>query len=271
MIISQEILLFTTISILFFIGGFLFAKLLQSHKEANKDEHITASHYENLYNKEIKNKEINQLLIKEEVVEKEQKRIAHELHDDTVQRMVAVRLRLEQLLHYPLHKNAEEDVKLLRIELDEIIATLRFLIKGLTQPRFGENSLSYHIKDLVGKLASMHHQKVVFTHINPEMEFSIPPQVNQEIFYLVHETVHNYLKSSMGFELTVSMRWGSDLIINIKDNGQGLQRGRGFGLGMVSMNERAGRIGAEMIFNSMINGLNVQIKIKNTFLQEPIA
>lgn len=56
------------------------------------------------------------------------------------------------------------------------------------------------------------------------------------------------------------IKWAEDLIVDIKDNGQGLQRGRGFGLGMVSMQERAKRIDAELSFISMYNGLHVQIK-----------
>jgi len=271
--IALEILIYASISILFFAGGFLFAKLIQFGilKEANKNEQVTPSDYESLYNKVLENREIDLLFFEDEIIEKEQKRIAHELHDDTVQRMIAVRLRLEQLFHYTLHKGAEEDVKRLRRELDDIIATLRFLIDGLTQPRFSVKPLSYHVKGLVEKLSSMHHQKVVFEVINSEFEFPIPSKVSQELYYLVHETVHNYLKSSTGFKLTVMMRWGSELVISIKDNGQGLQRGRGFGLGMVSMKERSDRIGAELIFHSMINGLSVQIKIKNNYSQEPIS
>ncbi len=272
MIIEHEISLFALNSILFFIGGFLVARLIQCRrvKEKNEECHIIPDYY-NLYQEAIKNKEIDQNSLRLEVIEKEQKRIALELHDDTVQRIVAVRLRLEQLLYYRLHKNAEEDVQMMRKELDEIVATLRFLIKGLTQPRFDNHSFFYHIQKLVEKISVMHHQTVVLEQTNEELAFEIPPHIQQELFYMVQKITHNYLKSSTGFILTITMRWGHELTINIQDNGQGLQRGRGFGLGMISMKERSDRIGADLTFNSMIRGLNVQIKIKNTFSQESIA
>lgn len=195
-------------------------------------------------------------------VDQEQKRIANEIHDDTVQRMVALRFRLEQLHNYRLQKEVSLEIDDLRKELDEIISALRFLIKGLTQPRFDEFPLATHIKELAEKLSVLHHQKVFFEVTNLENEFGCSPAVNQELYYLVHEAVHNYLKGSLGFQIWIRIQWGNELVISIKDNGQGIQHGRGYGLGMNSMNKRADRIGAELIFNSTFTGLSVLIKLK---------
>jgi signal transduction histidine kinase len=195
-------------------------------------------------------------------IEKEQRRIANELHDDTVQRMIAVRFRLEQILYYPVHKCVEVQVEGLRKELETIIADLRFLINGFIQPRYELHPLSYLVNELVVKLSAMHHQKISFKVVNPELEVRLTAEEKKELYFLVHETAHNFMKSSMGFELDITMLWKDELIIDIKDNGQGLQRGRGYGLGMASMQERANRIQAELSFLSIFNGLHVQIKLK---------
>lgn len=194
-------------------------------------------------------------------VQGERKRIATELHDDTVQRMVAVRLRLEQILYYPIPDGVTKEVNGLRKELDTIVAALRFLINNLTQPRFEQRPFSYLIDELAGKLGAMHHVKLIVKSTQPEQEFNLEPDVKQELYYLVHEVAHNFLKSSLGFQLVIHLQWSDKLIIHLKDNGQGLQRGRGYGMGMVSMNERANRINAELEFVSMNNGLSVKITV----------
>ncbi|HPW63233.1 MAG TPA: hypothetical protein PLJ13_13130, partial [Cyclobacteriaceae bacterium] len=124
--------------------------------------------------------------------------------DDTVQRMIVVRFRLEQILYYPVPKGVETEVEGLRYELESIVAALRFLIKGLTQPRFEQHRFSYLVKELADKLSAMHHQKISLEIINPDQETNLTPEIKQELFYLVHETAHNFMKNSMGFELAIS-------------------------------------------------------------------
>lgn len=225
-------------------------------------EKVTIS--ENLYKEEVRKNRNEQLYRDALAVEKEQRRIADELHDDTVQRMVAVRFRLEQILYFPVHQKVEKEVNDLRNEIETIIAALRFLIKGLTQPRFEQHSFSYLIQELVNKLSSMHHQTISLEVINPELESSFSPQVKQELFYLVHEPAHNFMKYSTGFTLMITLTWGANLIIDVRDNGQGLARGRGFGMGMISMSARAKRIHTKVDFiETRMGGFHIRFTIKN--------
>lgn len=142
-------------------GAYLISRRLQKRisnlvqENIPLQEKVTIS--ENLYKEEVRKNRNEQLYRDALAVEKEQRRIADELHDDTVQRMVAVRFRLEQILYFPVHQKVEKEVNDLRNEIETIIAALRFLIKGLTQPRFEQHSFSYLIQELVNKLSSMHH------------------------------------------------------------------------------------------------------------------
>lgn len=250
--------------ILSFAGGYFLKKvLLQNQKPSRKQIESDTERIE----KERNRQKIDQdrLDVIEQAVEAERKRIASELHDDTVQRMVAVRLRLEQILYYPIHEGVAMEVNGLRKELDRIVAALRFLISNITQPQFEQHTFSYLINELAGALGAMHHVKLIVKSTQPEQEFNIDAQVKQELYYLVHEAAHNFLKSSLGFQLTIHLHWSDQLIIHIKDNGQGLQRGRGYGMGMVSMHERANRIGAQLMIKSMNDGLAITISLKNTY------
>jgi signal transduction histidine kinase len=263
------LLVLLLLSILSFAGGaYLISKRFQKRitlliqENRSLEQRINIS--ENLYQQEIKKNSEEQLYRDALAIEKEQRRIADELHDDTVQRMVAVRFRLEQILYFPVHEKVEKEVNDLRNEIETIIAALRFLIKGLTQPRFEQHSFSYLIQELVNKLSSMHHQTILFEVVNPELESSFSPQVKQELFYLVHEPAHNFMKYSTGFTLTITLTWGPNLIIDVKDNGQGLVRGRGFGMGMISMTDRAKRIHTKVDFiKTSIGGFHIRFTIQN--------
>lgn len=196
-------------------------------------------------------------------IENEGKRIASDLHDDTVQRMVAVRFRLEQILYFAIPERAEIEIKGIRKEIDDIISTLRFLINGLTQPRFEIHPFSYIITQLAKTIGAMHHVKVVEKSIYQEQEFEIQPAVKQQLYYMVHEAAHNFLKNSTGLQLIISLTWTDELVINIEDNGQGLMRGRGYGLGMESMQKRADEIQAELIYFPGLKGLRMQVRYRN--------
>jgi signal transduction histidine kinase len=252
------------------IGAILAARILHKktiNRLVNDNRSLTESiaEYKNLLQQKKEQNDAEQLYRDHIAIEKEQKRVAAELHDDTVQRLVAVRFRLEQLLHYPITTEAEKEVNNIRQELDDTMATLRFLIKGLTQPRFDQHPLSSLIEQLTARLSAMHHLTISFRVTNREQEFFIPPEVKQDLYYLVHEPAHNFLKYSTGFRIVINLTWGNELLINIADNGQGMQRGRGYGLGMVSMQQRADAIGAVLAFNKVSRGIDIVIRLKNSY------
>lgn len=212
--------------------------------------------------------ELNDEMARNElIIAHEQKRIAHELHDDTVQRIVAARFKLEQILYSNSPDRVEKQVDQLRQELDDIVGTLRFLINGLTQPRFEKLPFSVLAKTLTDSLSAMHHLKITYKSVDDSLEFDIPATVKQDLYYIMHEVCHNFLKSSMGFQLRCTLSWGRELLkIHMEDNGQGMARGRGFGLGMQSLQERASRIGAEIDFVTITLGLHVVVRLPNRFL-----
>ncbi|MFN7189735.1 MAG: sensor histidine kinase [Cyclobacteriaceae bacterium] len=211
--------------------------------------------------------ELNDEMARNElIIAHEQKRIAHELHDDTVQRIVAARFKLEQILYSNSPERVEKQVDQLRQELDDIVGTLRFLINGLTQPRFEKLPFSLLAKTITDSLSAMHHLEISYKNIDDSLEFGMPAPVIQDLYYIMHEVCHNFLKSSMGFQLRCTLSWSRELLqIHMVDNGQGIIRGRGFGLGMQSLQDRASRIGAEIDFITITLGLHVVVRLPNRF------
>ena len=66
-----------------------------------------------------------------------------------------------------------------------------------------------------------------------------------------------------GLRLTISLTLADELVINREENGQGLIRGRGYGLGMEAMQKRADEIKAELTFFPGLTSLQMQVRYKN--------
>ncbi|MBX2944242.1 MAG: hypothetical protein KF725_00295 [Cyclobacteriaceae bacterium] len=195
----------------------------------------------------------------------ERKRIAADLHDDIVQRMVVVRLRLEQLSYYPLPERAKKEVLLLHRELENIMADIRYLIDDLVQPKFEIQSFSTLIHELVARLSRIIHRKVEFKVQYEQDEFFIQPYIKRELYYIIQEAAQNSLNHSTASVLLISLRWEDTLWVVIEDDGQGLlQRGRGKGYGTESIKQRAGAIGAELIIRSRTPGLVILLGYRNS-------
>jgi signal transduction histidine kinase len=111
---SYWILLLLTSILSFACGAYLISRRIQKRisnlLEENRSLKENVAISENLYQLEIKKNSEEQLYRNALAVEREQRRIADELHDDTVQRMVAVRFRLEQILYFPIHPKVEKEV-----------------------------------------------------------------------------------------------------------------------------------------------------------------
>lgn len=191
----------------------------------------------------------------EKLLAAEQKRIAHDLHDDTVQRLVAIRLRLEQLTYLSLPDRALAEVRWMKHELDDTVNTLRYLIKGMVQPKFHEFEFSYLFEQLIQSVSAMHHVKIDCLVKGVEADMDLPPRVKQHLYYIVQEVCHNFLKNSMGFQLQAQLTWHTSLEVKIIDNGRGFLPGRQFGVGMLAMAERARAIRASLVVRQTTEGL----------------
>jgi signal transduction histidine kinase len=204
----------------------------------------------------------------ENAIDKERLRIAHELHDDIVQRMAAVRLRMEEFSYRLDKPELIEGLSALNEEMNQIMKSLRFVIYGLPQPQFEQNSFSSLIKDfLVARLNHVAGKTVELQLENEQQEFFLPGPVKRELYNLMQEAVQNSLKHSAGFHLKLSMAWDTILEIEVIDNGQGYlpQAGAASGLGFVSMEERAKAIGATLNLISSTFGSIVRITVPDHF------
>jgi len=199
-----------------------------------------------------------------QLVEKERQRIAYELHDDTVQRMSAVRLRMEQFSYRLSKPELVEEVDVLREEMNQIIKSLRLLIWGITLPEFTDKSLTSLLRELVKKLERIIHLDVSFVCHDEALEFFMTPGTKQSIYRMVQEVTQNFVNHSIGFILSIQVEWKDGLRIIVQDNGQGLIR-REYNQELASLQKRATEIGAVLRVSSPIGqGLYLTIELKES-------
>ena len=188
----------------------------------------------------------------DEVLKNERDRIAHELHDDIVQRLVAIRFRLEQLSYHILKPEIEDEINQLRNELGGIMRDLRYVIGNLVQPQIENADLNTLTADFVSKHKVITRIKFDLSIEEPERAFHLDVPVKKELFLLIQEAVQNSTKHSAGNTIKITLSWRDDLTIEIFSDGVGFLQSRPASVGMVSMKERCVKIGATFKnFNKM--------------------
>ncbi|TXH23809.1 MAG: hypothetical protein E6Q96_11200 [Cyclobacteriaceae bacterium] len=184
---------------------------------------------------------------KEMLLDEDRTRIARDLHDDTIQRMIATRLRLITAAYNEKPSPLKEEINIAIKELESTMYALRFLIDNRMQPRFEMQPFIELLEELVKKYYQIWLSKKVIVRIdNKENEFTLNAEQTQHLYYVIHETVVNSIKNSVASEVVISVAWKADeLIINIKDDGQSRIIADP-GQGTASIKERLKLIGATM-------------------------
>jgi signal transduction histidine kinase len=180
--------------------------------------------------------------------EEERARLAQELHDDPVQIMTAVSMRLEILRR---HLRADELPPFERLQqtVGDAIARLRrmmFELRPISLDDGLESALNHYL----------HHYDLVETGTVRCLASTEPPPEGRTILYRVaQEALGNIRKHAPGarFELVLSERDGGHLL-EIRDDGPGFDvavaEAQGFDLGLASMRERAELAGGWFVIHS---------------------
>jgi PAS domain S-box-containing protein len=188
-----------------------------------------------------------------DAAEQERGRWARELHDETLQSLAVLRMRLSSALREEspdeLHETGQEAVQ----QIDDEIVKLRRLITELRPASL----------DTIGLEAALHalaeqHQQAGMLRI--ECEFKLPgereerptPILETAVYRLVQEALNNVSKHSMAKQAKLKV-WttGSHIEIEISDDGVGFEPNlvrEGFGL--VGMRERASLLGGKLRIES---------------------
>jgi PAS domain S-box-containing protein len=200
-----------------------------------------------------------------DAAEQERSRWARELHDETLQALAVLRMRLSSALREEtpdeLHTTGQSAVE----QIDEEIVKLRRLITELRPASLDTIGLQAALQ----ALAEQHQQAA---SLQVECDFDLPqeeearptPVLETAVYRLVQEALNNVTKHSMArrADLTVRASRGS-IEIDVGDDGVGFEPNlvrEGFGL--VGMRERAALLGGTLdVVSTRGSGTRVRAEI----------
>lgn len=198
--------------------------------------------------KQIKLEEMNQALL----VNKEQNRIANEIHDDALQQLFGVQCHL-----YSLSKQvATIDTESLKGQLEEdrsivqhIMGEIRKIIYGISWKRQGENYFTSKLQSYIKHMESLYEADIPLK-IKGDIQL-IPVNCEMALYRMICEGVANSLKHSQTDQVKIILEVSEKQVqLEIEDRGSGfdyqdVEEGQGFGLGIRNIKYLAVSMGGE--------------------------
>jgi signal transduction histidine kinase len=198
----------------------------------------------------------------------ERRRVARDLHDTTGQTLSALKMTLSSLqatvgkgapadsLFVDLHSLAEQALKEIR--------TTSYL---LHPPMLDEAGFASAARWFVQGLAERWHIDI---ELKLEAEDRMPEPIEMALFRVLQESLTNVIRHSGTNKAVVHFTCGEEAILSVRDYGKGIRSeqieqfnltGRGVGVGLSGMRERARELGGKLDIHSDETGTTVAVTI----------
>ena len=208
--------------------------------------------------------------------EEERKRLARELHDDTVQALIALGQQVEMA-----ERALPSDPKRASERLHQVRAMLAETVEGIR--RFSRDLRPIYLEDLgfipaleaLAREANQQHTLAVdFTTVGPLRR--LPPHLELAAYRIVQEALNNILQHAQASRAWVEVGFQAEaLVLDVRDNGQGfvaphmpdvLARQGHFGL--MGIQERALLYGGQLTIHSA-PGEGTKVTVRLPYPREP--
>jgi PAS domain S-box-containing protein len=197
-----------------------------------------------------------------DAAEQERSRWARELHDETLQALAVLRMRLSSALREETPDGLEDTGHAAVQQIDEEIVKLRRLITELRPASLDTIGLEAALQ----ALAEQHEQEGELAvgwrlELASEEDARPTPVLEAAVYRLVQEALNNVSKHSMARHANLTVRaWRGSIEIEVSDDGVGFEPSlvrEGFGL--VGMRERAALLGGTLEIQST-RGAGTQVR-----------
>ena len=187
--------------------------------------------------------------------ERERHSIGGDLHDGLGQLLTAVELMCAGLKADTTRSNPAVAKRLGEMStlLREAVAQTRYLARGLVPVGGEPDALQVGLTELAGRTNGLGRVRCVF---ECRENILLPdPAVTGHLYRIAQESVNNALKHARAKLITVRLAVKDGrLRLEVQDDGAGLAKERGDGVGLGLMLHRAGLIGAELTIKSKARG-----------------
>ena len=207
----------------------------------------------------------NQILAKEEdIIEKERKRIARDLHDTVSQEIFAAHMILSCLSQQATKlepENMQTQLQGVTAILETAQRDLRILLLHLRPVELEQKSLVEGIQSLLKELKEKSDLKVTFKF----QVVNVPKKIEEHIFRIVQELISNTLRHAQASCLDVYLyQTETELQLKVVDNGRGFEPADvdDLSYGLANIKERVEDMaGTLQLLTAPKQGLAVDIRI----------
>jgi signal transduction histidine kinase len=184
----------------------------------------------------------------------ERNRLARDLHDSVVQKLFGVVLAAQsaETLFDRDPDSARGQLQKLGELTQDAIQELRSLIFQLRPAAVESEGLAEALVKHVQVLRRVHRQDIQLEVVG---EPRLRPRIDDEVFRIAQEALHNALRHAAAARLEVRLEEGERLLaLTVRDDGRGFDPGaaahRSRRLGLTSMEERAAALGGALTIES---------------------
>jgi signal transduction histidine kinase len=173
--------------------------------------------------------------------EEERRKIAADIHDDSIQAMTAASLRLQQLRKHANTEQQQELITRLDEAVRESITRLRRLMFDLRPPTLEKTGLGPAVRELLDRIRA--EISIDYT-LDDRLATEPSNDLRIELYRITQEALTNIRKHSKATKIKVELqRVEEGYHVKVVDNGEGFdvaaRSGQPGHLGLIAMRERA--------------------------------
>ena len=200
-------------------------------------------------------------------IENERRSLARELHDDTIQALIAQNQRIQMIL-----MNSSDTQKSALTELQTLtkqtMVNLRRMIRGLRPIYLEDLGLAASLDMLVHEMEQSANIPIQFTSLGQEQR--LDPQIEMALYRMVQESLNNVIQHAKAKQAYVKLEFfEAELSVQIRDDGLGFdvptnpaefpEKGH---FGLLGLQERSELINAELeIISKPGKGTTISIRL----------
>lgn len=205
--------------------------------------------------------------------EEERMRLAREIHDDTIQAVVALKQRLQLTSKAVRTASARDALKELEDLAEHTVENLRRLTRALRPIYLEDLGLVTALNMLANEFNQAGNLEVDFQLVGLERRLS--SEVELALYRIAQEALNNVLHHAKSNRADLSIMFDKDIKLEITDNGVGFavpksptEFAPGGHFGLLGMRERADLIGARLEVESEIGkGTRLSVKLGSAVAQ----
>jgi signal transduction histidine kinase len=201
--------------------------------------------------------------------EDERTRLARELHDDTIQAVIALKQRVQLAQKSVKDQNARQSLTELETLAEQTVENLRRLTRALRPIYLEDLGLVTALEMLTREISQTNNLEVEFHRSGQERR--LPRDVELALYRIAQEALNNVVRHAKANHAVVSIHFDDEIKLEVRDNGIGFSVPKSptdFAhnghFGLLGMRERADLIGGRLEVQSEAKqGTSLSVRLEN--------